>query len=234
MAGNGHHSLDLRLNDSLLSPDDDTNEKGPERTCIVTRAKATPDAMIRFVVGPDETVVPDIRRKLPGRGVWVTASQTVVAEAVRKQAFSRGFKIKVKAAATLGLDVGDLLARDALQSLAMANKASGVITGFAKVESALAARKVAALLHAAEAGDDGVRKLEGAARRAAEGGETPLSIKVFSAEQLELALGGTNVIHAALAVGPAGYAFLTRCRRLMMYRSVATHDIETDAKAASA
>ena len=219
--------------DGLAAPDE-KEEKGPERTCIVTRAKAAPEAMIRFVVGPDESVVPDIRRKLPGRGVWVTASERIVAEAVRKQAFSRGFKAKVKAAASLAVDVGDLMARDALQSLAMANKAGAVITGFAKVEAAIAARRVAAVLHAAEAGEDGVRKLDGAARRAAEGGETPLSIKLFAAEQLELALGGTNVIHAALAVGPASHAFLTRCRRLILYRSAAAYDIPADAKAASA
>ena len=220
---------------SSSDPDqDDTEEKGPERTCIVTRAKAAPEAMIRFVVGPDATVVADIRRKLPGRGVWVTASEALVAEAVRKQAFSRGFKTKVKAEPTLGADVGDLLTRDALQSLAMANKAGAVITGFAKVESAIGAGKVAAVLHASEAGEDGVRKLEGAVRRAAASGNPPLSIKLFGAAQLELALGGTNVIHAALAVGPAGHAFLTRCRRLVMYRSAATHDLQANAKAASA
>ena len=213
---------------------DDAEEKGPERTCIVTRVKGAPEAMIRFVVGPEAVVVPDIRRKLPGRGVWVTASETTIAEAVRKQAFSRGFKTKVTASATLGSDVYDLLARDALQSLAMANKAGAVITGFAKVESAIGAGKVAAVLHAADAGEDGVRKLDGAVRRASGSGISPLSIKLFAAEQLELALGGTNVIHAALAVGPAGQAFLTRCRRLMLYRSVAAPELEADATMASA
>ena len=224
----------MRTNPMPDHDHDDEADKGPERTCIVTRAKATPDAMIRFVVGPDASVVADIRRKLPGRGVWVTASAAIVAEAVRKQAFSRGFKTKVKAEATLVTEVDAMLVRDALQSLAMANKAGSVITGFAKVESAIGAGKVAAALHASEAGEDGVRKLEGAARRATVSGDPPLSIKVFSAEQLELALGGTNVIHAALALGPAGHAFLARCRRLMMYRSGIAHDLQANAKAALA
>jgi predicted RNA-binding protein YlxR (DUF448 family) len=215
-------------------PDDEHEETGPERTCIVTRTKASPDVMIRFVVGPETDVVPDIRRKLPGRGVWVTASEPVVAEAVRKQAFSRGFKTKVKAEPTLAADVGDLLVRDALQSLAMANKAGAVTTGFAKVEAAIAAGRVAAILHATDAGDDGIRKLDAVQRRIGKGVVSAPSIKLFASEQLDLALGRTNVIHASLAEGPAGHAFLTRCRRAMIYRSAGQHDLSADAKAAPA
>ena len=74
----------------------DKDEDGPERTCIVTRRKGSPDAMIRFVVGPDGGVVPDVRGRLPGRGVWVTASEPLVAAAVKRHAFDRGFKAKVQ------------------------------------------------------------------------------------------------------------------------------------------
>lgn len=224
-------------------PDDD-EERGPERTCIVTRRKGAPETMIRFVVGPEDTVVPDIRRKLPGRGVWVDAEESQVAAALRKGAFARGFKAKVKAAPTLATDVAELLGRDALQSLAMANKAGLVVAGFAKVETAILGGKVTAVLHAAEAGEDGIRKMDAVLRRArersddGEGGagrfRAPASIKLFSTEQLELALGRTNVIHAALAVGPAGHAFLTRCHRLIRYRSGAAHDRGADATVASA
>ena len=200
---------------------DATSEKGPERTCVVTRRKGAPATMIRFVVDPDGTVVPDIRAKLPGRGVWVDATAENVATAARKGAFARGFRAKVAAAATLAHDVDALLERDALQSLAMANKAGAVTTGFAKVEAAVAAGGLAALLHSSDAGADGVRKIEGA-RRAA--GRTIVTLKVFSSQQLDLALGRTNVIHAALAAGTASDAFLTRCRRLMSYRLAATDD----------
>ena len=221
----------------------DDEERGPERTCIVTRRKGAPETMIRFVVGPDEVVVPDIRRKLPGRGVWVDAEERNVAAALRKGAFARGFKAKVTVPPTLAADVDALLGRDALQSLAMANKAGLVVAGFAKVEAAIHGGKVAAVLHAAEAGDDGIRKMDAVLRRARERSEesgrtarvsAPASIKLFSTEQLELALGRTNVIHAALAVGPAGHAFLTRCHRLIKYRSGAAHDQGADATVASA
>ena len=208
-------------------------EDGPERTCIVTREKGSPDTMIRFVVGPDDAIVADLRRKLPGRGVWLTADRRIVEKAVKGQAFSRGFKAKVKAEPSLPDDVERLLERDALQSLAMANKAGAVTTGFAKVEAAIAGGGVAALLHASDAGEDGVRKLDAAAaRRGREGHKTPVSFKLFTSQQLDLALGRTNVIHAALAEGPAGDAFLTRCQRSIRYRAEATHPT-ADAEGAS-
>ncbi len=203
----------------------DRDEDGPERTCIVTRRKASPDAMVRFVLGPQAEVVPDIRRRLPGRGVWVTASEPLVAEAVKRQSFSRGLKTKARADPALAQSVADLLASDALQSLAMANKAGAVTTGFAKVEAALAAGQVAMLVHAAEAADDGIRKLQAVRRRLGQTTTNEASVKLFSGEQLDLALGRTNVIHAALAAGPAGHAFLTRCRRLMNYRSAVVSEI---------
>ena len=219
--------------DDASPPDDDldaASEKGPERTCVVTRRKGAPATMIRFVVGPDGGVVPDIRAKLPGRGVWVDGRTDLVATAVRKGAFARGFKAKVAAAPTLADDVDALLEHDALQSLAMANKAGAVTTGFAKVEAAVAKGGLAALLHSSDAGADGVRKLEGA-RRAAPG-RTIVAFKVFSSQQLDLALGRTNVIHAALTAGTASQAFLTRCRRLMAYRLAAIDDDSGGATAA--
>lgn len=212
----------------------DKDEDGPERTCVVTRRKGAPETMIRFVLGPDGTVVPDIRRKLPGRGVWVGADRAIVAEAVRKQAFARGLKTKVAVDPGLPDLVDDLLARDALQSLAMANKIGLVTTGHAKVEAALASGTVLGLLHATDGSADGVRKLEAAARRHATNGKLPTSIKLFASEELDLALGRTNVIHAALAEGPAGHAFLTRCHRVMLYRSTGSPDLSADAEAGAA
>ena len=241
-------SGDLTLDGHDVDLADEDGRKGAERTCIVTRTKGSPDAMVRFVVGPDGAVVPDIRRRLPGRGVWVTASQGLVSEAVRKHAFARGFKAKVVVDGALAARVGELLARDALQSLAMANKAGAVTTGFAKVEAAIAAGRVLAVLHASDAAEDGVRKLDAARKRearhlAGHGGEQAgssvaasslPSINFFASEELDLALGRTNVIHAALAVGPAGHAFLVRCRRAVDYRAGASPIIKADAKAASA
>ncbi len=107
---------------------------GPERTCIVTGAKSSPETMLRFALGPDGAVVPDIRRKLPGRGVWTELSFRTVSRAAAKQAFSRAFRTKAEAPAALAETVGGLLERDALQSLSIANKAGLVVAGAFKVE----------------------------------------------------------------------------------------------------
>jgi predicted RNA-binding protein YlxR (DUF448 family) len=193
-------------------------ESGAERTCLVTRTKGSPEAMIRFVVGPAGTVVPDIRHKLPGRGVWVTARADKIAEAVRRQAFSRGFKAKVSASEALPEQIDELLSKDCLQALALANKAGQIVTGFAKVEEAVGKSAVVALVHASEAGSDGVRKLAQAQRRRFGDAEGRAQINLFTSLQLDLALGRTNVIHAALIEGAASRSFVSKSRRLELYR----------------
>lgn len=189
------------------------------RTCIVTRKKGPSEGMIRFVLGPDREVVPDIRRKLPGRGVWVSARADTVAQAVRQHAFARGFKTKVVASPSLAEEIDHLLTKDCLQALALANKAGEVITGFAKVEAVIEAGKLAALIHATDCGADGRQKLAACMRRHF-GAERPRpSIDLFEGIQLDLALGRTNVVHAALIDGPASRGLLQRCQRLQLYRS---------------
>jgi uncharacterized protein len=197
-------------------------DAGPERLCVVSRQSRPPSDLIRFVAGPDGVLVPDLKHKLPGRGVWVTATATVVGEAVRRKAFGRGLKAPVVVPATLAADIDRLLARDALQALSFTKKAGEAITGFAKVEKAIADGRVLAVLHATDAAQDGVRKLDQALRRQAgavgEGAVTV--IKTFEGADLDLALGGSNVVHAALVVGPASMGFLARWRRLANFRGV--------------
>jgi predicted RNA-binding protein YlxR (DUF448 family) len=195
----------------------------PERMCIVTRERRAPEDLIRFVLGPDGMVVPDIRAKLPGRGVWVTARADLVAEAVRRQAFARGLKATAKADKTLPDEVDTLLERDCLQSLSLANKAGAVVTGFTKVETAIVGGNITLLLHAKDAGADGIRKLAQALRRRF-GEDCPPGINLFASSQLDLALGRSNVIHAALKAEPASKAFLARCRRLAAYRAISLAD----------
>jgi uncharacterized protein len=193
----------------------------PERTCIVTREVRSPEALIRFVVGPDGAVVPDLRHKLPGRGAWVTLSAEKIREAARKGLFARAFKAKVKVPAGLADDIDAALRQELRQALSLANKAGAVITGFAKVEAAIAAGEVAALVHAAEAADDGRRKLAGALRRRL--GDAISAVPVIddlAGPELDLALGRPNVIHAAVAAGPGGDGFLARWRRLRSYRGL--------------
>jgi uncharacterized protein len=190
---------------------------GPERTCVVTRQTLHPDQLIRFVLGPENTVFPDLKRKLPGRGVWVGLSKELVAQAVKKQAFSRALKEKVVASPDLPDLVEHLLRRDALQALSIANKTGAVTTGFAKVESAVASGAVCALIHASDGAADGKRKLGQSLRRRF-GPEGRPEIGIFTVDELNAALGRGNVVHAALGLGPAAKVFLASSRRIAVYR----------------
>jgi predicted RNA-binding protein YlxR (DUF448 family) len=198
-----------------------TNRSGTERMCAVTRAVRPIDELIRFVVAPSGEVIADLKRKLPGRGLWVSASHKAVAEAVRRNHFGKGFKRDVRVAPTLPLDTENLLVRGAVEALAMAAKAGQVVAGFAKVEGALQAHQAVALIHATGGAADGIRKLDAILRqkagKAAESPEFPV-IGVLTSEQLDLALGRSNVIHAALLAGVAGKTFLSRSQILVRYR----------------
>ena len=138
---------------------------GPERLCVVTRAVRPVADLIRFVVGPDGEAVPDLKNKLPGRGVWVTATQDTLDDAIKRKVFARGFKRDVRIPPDLLGRTRQLLERSALDALAIAGKAGLVAAGFAKVETALAHSRVVILLHAVEAAPDGVGKLAAALRR---------------------------------------------------------------------
>lgn len=193
----------------------------PERTCIVTRRAGAPDGLMRFVLGPDGSVVPDLRNKLPGRGAWVTPTRTVLAEAVKRKLFARAFKTDAKAPPDLPDVVDSMLARDVAGSLALANKAGAVVTGFAKVESAARSGAVAALVHAREAAEDGRRKLRGALRGpAGDPISDPIVLDDLPEDDLDVALGREHVIHAALLAGPGSQGCLSRWRRLRVFRGV--------------
>ena len=198
----------------------------PERTCIVTREVHPPAEMIRFVLGPDDQVIPDLKHKLPGRGAWVTARAEMVETAVKRRLFTRAFKTEAKAPATLAKDIDAWLLADLRQSLALANKAGAVVTGFTKVEAAIAAQKpLAALVHAAEAAEDGRRKLAGALRkRFGEAISRFPVIDVLPSAELDLALGRPHVIHAGLVAGAGSDGFLMRWYRLRAYRGATGAD----------
>jgi len=206
----------------------DIDDTGPrdargatERTCVVTRAVKPVDELIRFVTAPDGAVVADLKRRLPGRGVWVTATRAAVDEAVKRKAFGRGFKREVRAAPDLGREVEWLLERAALDALGIVQKAGRVKTGFAKTEAALADDPIAAVLQASDGSADGARKIAAAVmwRKMDENaGEIPI-IVAFATAQLDLALGRSNVVHAALLAGPASNTFLARFHRLERFRT---------------
>ena len=195
-----------------------------DRTCIVTRRPAGPDELIRFVAGPDGAVVPDLKRNLPGRGCWVTADRGHVEKAASKGLFARALKaVSSRPAVTVPPDLGDmvdrLLARSALGALGLARKAGAVALGSAKVEAAVRSGEALLVLHAAEASEDGVRKIRNARLATAHaGGPEIVAYKLFSEPEMGLALGGTNVIHAAVLAGDAGRAAEKRMVALDRYR----------------
>lgn len=193
-----------------------------ERTCIVTRAAAPVDALIRFVVAPDGQVVPDFRRRLPGRGLWVTASASAVEVAEKKRLFARAHGGPVTVEPGLAARVERGLAASAEAALSFARKAGEAVVGFAKVEAAIAGEDVVALIHASEAAPDGIAKLAGAFRRRHGAGKGAV-IRCFTGEQLDLAFGRTNVIHAALLAGPASQNLMTRVDSWLAYRGEPLH-----------
>ena len=210
---------------ALADPDLDhgprTDRSATMRMCAVSREVRPIDELIRFVVSPEGEVVPDLKRKLPGRGLWVSASRRTVAEAVRRNQFSKGFKRDVRAAPTLPADTETLLVRSATEALAMAAKAGQVVSGFSKVEGALQQGQAEALIHASDGAADGIRKLDAIVRQRGgnhgESQEMPI-VSVLTSAELDLALGRSNVIHAALLAGPASKTFLSRCQILVQYR----------------
>jgi uncharacterized protein len=194
---------------------------GSERMCIVTREVKAVTDLIRFVIGPDSEVVPDLKRRLPGRGVWVTGTRAAVAEAVKRRAFGRAFKSEARVAPDLADAVERLLEQSVLDALGIVRKGGRVALGSAQVERALAREPVVALLHAAEAGREGVRKLAAEARsRLGEKASDVPVVDRFTGAQLDLAFGRPNVVHAALLAGPASDGFLVRYRNLERFRAI--------------
>ena len=127
----------------------------PTRFCVATRTAKPVDQLLRFVVAPDGTVVPDLGAKLPGRGAWVSVSKDALATAIKKKAFGRAFRGKGKADAALAALVESLLEKDALAALGIANKAGRVVAGNTKVIDALQKGEATILLHSVEAARDG-------------------------------------------------------------------------------
>ncbi len=178
----------------LAHPIEEETDRGPAeandgraRFCLATGEAKPIGEMIRYVVAPDGSIVPDIAHKLPGRGAWVSANREALRIAIERKSFARAFRGKGVADADLPELVERLLQRTALDALSMANKAGQVVTGFETVKAALSRASVAILVHASDAGADGTAE----ARRHGEAanGEKPAIIRLFSGEQLDLALG---------------------------------------------
>jgi predicted RNA-binding protein YlxR (DUF448 family) len=212
---------------NLAQTDHDELDAGPrktapgaERFCAVTGTVRPVADMIRFVLSPDGSAVADLKRRLPGRGIWITATRQALRTAIARKVFGRGFKRDVRLAPDMVETTERLLEEGALAALAIAHKAGKVAIGFAKTEAALARARVVALIHAAGAAADGARKLDAALRRRLGPDAAEIAvIDTFTSVQLDLALGRSNVIHAALLAGRESDTFMARAGLLDRFRA---------------
>jgi predicted RNA-binding protein YlxR (DUF448 family) len=202
------------------------------RMCALTRAEKPVAELIRFVVGPDDVLVPDTEAKAEGRGVWLSLSRDAVAEAVKKKVFSRSLKTEVKLLEDLPGLTQLRLEQRYLNALSMARKAGQLTFGATKVRALIDNGSLIALITATDAAEDGRSKMVGplkALHYAAEeeeidGFHVP-HFELLSSEQMGLALGLENVIHAALTKGAAAQAAVEKARRLALYTAKPMGDI---------
>jgi len=174
---------------------------GPMRTCIVTGEEGAPQTMIRFVVGPEGDVVPDLARQLPGRGMWVRAERSALERAVEKKLFSKAARAPVKASAELVERVERLLLERVLADLGRARRAGRAVAGFVKVEQMIGRGQAGLLVVADEADGDGLQKLRATG--------LPLE-KLGDAAALGGIFGREQAVYVAVARDDAGGAFIQR------------------------
>lgn len=169
------------------------SEDASERRCIVSRETAPRTGLIRFVVGPDGGIVPDLAEKLPGRGLWVTADRGILEEAVKKNVFSKVARTQVIVPDGLvdGLEKG--MAKRVVHLVSLARKAGQAVCGFEKVKGWLGDGNVRVLLQASDGSERGKGKLW-----------TPEGARWFgclTSSELGLAFGRESVIHGAVSAG---------------------------------
>lgn len=219
----------------------------PLRRCIVSGDTLPREMLIRFVVGPDDIVVPDLAGRLPGRGLWVAGRHEIVSQACAKGAFRRAARRAVTP--LVGPNDEDLatlidaqLTQRCVEALGLARRAGQLIVGFDQVRAALKgmvaptgiARGSAVLLTARDAAEDGGNKLKALADRVTESGAVVTQLALFDAKTLGRAIGRDQVVHALLETDTAGKQLYAAIWRLAIYRGVAPLVELGDAKLAPA
>jgi hypothetical protein len=193
--------LRTRTNDRLNAADGEVNDAGPERTCVLTRATRPKDQLIRLALGPDGQVAPDVRARAPGRGAWIGVGRKALDEANAKGklkgALARAFKTgDLDVPADLGDRIEAALRAQALDRLGLEARGGTLVTGAERVEAAARQGKVRLLIHAADAGEDGRKRLDQAWRVG--GGDRAGLVFPEGRTILSMALGRENVVHIAL------------------------------------
>jgi uncharacterized protein len=192
-----------------------------DRTCIVTRKAGSADELIRFVAAPDGSVVADLKRNLPGRGCWVSADRKTVELAIKKNAFTRALHESVTAAPDLPDLIDKVMTKNFAGTLGLARKAGQIALGSAKVESTIRKGEAILIMHATDGAVDGIRKLDQARKAVAmTGGPDIPALKLLTSDEMDLALGGGNVIHAAVLKGSAGDNLAKKAFALARYRGL--------------
>ncbi|HEY4274436.1 MAG TPA: RNA-binding protein [Rhizomicrobium sp.] len=205
---------------------DEDEAMGRERRCIVTGEVVPDSRLVRFVAAPDGTIVPDVAAKLPGRGIWVTATRKAVTQAVEKKLFSRAAKAQVAATADLAERVETALVTRMLGDLGIARRSGALVLGFDNVLRALdSARPPAILVEAIDGSGDGKRKLYNAAHAR---GMKPQVLECLTSAELGLALGRENVIHAAVQPGGLAERLAFDAERLSGFRTASPAGYERD------
>ena len=187
----------------------------PVRQCAVSRERLAQEALVRFVVSPDGVVMPDIRAKLPGRGVWITATRETVDEAIKTGAFARSLKVQCDVPDGLSDRVEEQLAKHCLGGLGMAKKSGQIVLGFDQVRNELRARRPGWLLEAGDGAEDGRGKVYFLAKALYE------NVKVAGAltsAELGMAFGRSHVIHGLIREGAFAQSWAQAYGRLAGFR----------------
>ena len=184
---------------------------GPRRRCFVTRRVADKDTLVRFVIGPGNSVVPDVAGALPGRGLWLSAERNVINTACAKSLFARECRAQVAVEPGLADLVERLLAQRCLDLLGLARRAGAAVAGFEKVRALAGSGAVRVLIAAADGAADGRRRLT----RLAPG--VPV-VTMFSAAELAAALGREHVVYAAVRQGRMAQRLAVEAARLCGFR----------------
>ena len=188
-----------------------------ERRCLVTREACCSDTLIRFAVSPDGVVVPDVEERLPGRGLWLTATRDIVEVACRKRVFEKAVRGPVSVDDRLADTIEQLLARRCLSLLGIARRAGEAVTGFEKVRDLAGRGKAGLLLTASDAAADGRRKIESASRKAT---QKSSAVGILTSGELGGVFGRDAAVHVAVMKGALCARLLIECNRLAGFRPV--------------
>jgi predicted RNA-binding protein YlxR (DUF448 family) len=187
-----------------------------ERRCIVTKEVLPESRLVRFVIGPENEIVADLAAKLPGRGIWVGAERCIIEHAIAKNLFAKAARASIHVQSDLPAKVGSLLLKRIQDHLGLARRSGVMVFGFDNVMRALESRrKPGVLVEARDGSEDGRRKISGAARAK---GLQPKVISLLDSDELSMALGRENVIHAALFQGPLADRLVLDAERLEGFR----------------